>query len=136
MLSVGSSMGIWHGSFDLSGLFYLRYASYTSVYSPPNTTPWPVSDVYDWRVYLGLCAVPLAMELLIFPVSAMHNSKKKYSTPSHLCFVQLVPESARYYVSHGKYEKGMKVMQRVAWWNRRTLPKVTAFFFENAQSNI
>ena len=35
-----------------------------------------------------------------------------------------MPESARYYITHNREDKAMKVMRRVAWWNHRTLPEV------------
>ena len=42
-----------------------------------------VSDDYDWRVYLGLCAFPLAIVLLLFPVSVSRNHVIALSTGFH-----------------------------------------------------
>ena len=39
--------------------------------------------------------------------------------------VQVVPESARYYVSHGKIEKGEKVIKHVARLNFKSPPVVS-----------
>ena len=38
--------------------------------------------------------------------------------------LQFVPESARFYVVHGKTEEAEKVIRRLAWFNRRPVPKV------------
>ena len=55
-----------------------------------------------WHWYLGLCATPLAVSLLYF---------------------LFIPESARYYLVHGKRAKAQKVLKRVAWFNFKKLPE-------------
>ena len=59
-------------------------------------------DGLGWHWYLGLCAVPFAVSLLFFP---------------------FIPESARYYLAYGKTAKAQKVLQRVSWFNFRSLPE-------------
>jgi hypothetical protein len=39
--------------------------------------------------------------------------------------MQLIPESARFYVVQGKTAKAERVIKRIAWFNCRSIPKVT-----------
>ena len=55
-----------------------------------------------WHWYLGLCAIPAFLSLFYFP---------------------FIPESARYYLVHGKIDKAEKVLRRVAWFNSKSLPE-------------
>lgn len=38
--------------------------------------------------------------------------------------LQIVPESPRYYLVHGEQHKAQKVMELIAWYNRKPLPMV------------
>ena len=59
-------------------------------------------DKLGWHWYLGLSASPMAFVLF---------------------FIPFVPESARFYLVKGKRAQAMKVLNRVAWFNLRSLPK-------------
>ena len=48
---------------------------------------------------------------------------------------QFMPESARYYVSKGKIEKGEKVIKRIAWFNGKKPPSVSNSLFINHHRN-
>lgn len=55
-----------------------------------------------WHWYLGLCAIPIGLSLFYFP---------------------FIPESARFYLVHGKKAKAEKVLKKIAWFNMKSLPK-------------
>ena len=55
----------------------------------------------NWHWFLGLAVTPMAMVLFLFP---------------------FVPESARFYLIKGKYEKARKVIERVAKINCKEIP--------------
>lgn len=59
-------------------------------------------DKLGWHWYLGLSATPMALVLL---------------------FIPFVPESARFCLVKGKTKQAVNVLNRVAWFNRRSLPK-------------
>ena len=54
-----------------------------------------------WHWFLGLAATPLALVLVLFP---------------------FVPESARFYMVNGKYDKAQKVIEKVAMMNFKEMP--------------
>ena len=47
----------------------------------------------------------------------------RYFSP-HLVSVQIVPESARYYIAKGQMEKAAAVVRKIAWYNCKRTPKV------------
>lgn len=65
-----------------------------------------------WHWYLGLSAAPLAIVLLFFP---------------------FVPESARYYVVHGKPDKAKAVIKRIAFFNCKKVPEGELVTLEEKQ---
>ena len=54
------------------------------------------------------------MKTTLIPCHVKHNA----------FLLQLVPESARYYVVKGNYKKAQKVIERIAWYNCKPAPKV------------
>lgn len=62
-----------------------------------------------WHWYLGISAGPLALGIILVP---------------------FFPESARYYLVKGKQEEAMKVLARVAWVNRKSLPEGRVVLYE------
>ena len=80
-----------------------------------------------WHWYLGLAAIPLALVLFFFPVltvSLLH-AVCCLITVSKYC-LQIVPESARFYVVRGENLKAEKVLRRVAFFNMREPLDVSA----------
>ena len=67
-----------------------------------------------WHWFLGLSASPMLLAIILVP---------------------FMPESARFYVVRGNHEKAKKVLERMAWFNCKTLPEGRVVSHEAKYSN-
>jgi MFS family permease len=74
-----------------------------------------VMNTLGWHWYLGIATFPLFLVLFIFP---------------------FVPESARFYLMKGDHEKAKKVLQKVAWFNRKSCPEGKVVTVEEKEAKM